>query len=192
MTSAEAVERALRLIVPAPPVVEQTHLRTMLNVLIKDARTELATQTAGSTDRQQRELLRKTFPNVNSDAGGLAPLTALIEAPEPLLLKFLNTAEIHLAGIPRRLTLLPDESAVKLDRTPGFPFGTLIGTSLLVYNGGQPFDGDVSIRGPFIPELENLETELEEPFVLILHSMATKKVPSSQRTMKQEAQVVAE
>lgn len=190
MTSQEAIERALRLITPAPNVDERVAWQTTLGVLINDARTELADQIASANDRQQRELLRKTFANVVSDGSGIASLSVPLADAEPLYLKHFNSAEIYLSGVTRRLTLLPDESSVKLDRMAGFPFGTLIGSNLLVWNGGAPFVGNVSIRGPFIPTLANLKTEMEEPYVLVLHSMASKQIPSPQRTQAREAKAV--
>lgn len=190
MNSQIAVERALRLITPAPSDAEMLRWRTTLNVLVDPARTELADQIHSANDYQQRELLRKTFANVVSDASGLASLTVPLTDAEPLYLKHFNSAEIYLSGVTRRLTLLPDESSVKLDRMAGFPFGTLIGSNLLVWNGGAPFVGNVSIRGPFIPTLANLKTELDEPYVLVLHSLASKQIPSPQRTQAREAKAV--
>lgn len=191
MNSSEAIERAMRLIKPDPTREEQLHWRTALGVLINDARTELARQVAASGDQHHRSLLRKTFPDVTSDVNGLADLTALVTADEPLMLTSLMSAEIYLDGVARRLTLLPDETAVKRDRTPGFPFGTLIGSSLLVYNGGAPFAGDVSIGGPFIPKVETLTKELQEPFVLVLASLGKSDIPSRVRTTTQEMRATA-
>lgn len=191
MNSQTAVERALRLINPTPARIEMEVWRSTLNVLVDPARTEFADQTHSSGDRELRELLRKTFGPLTTNAEGYADLSTLIAASEPLLVKHFNSAEIKLAGIGRRLTLVPDESAVKLDRMPGFPFGTLVGNQLLVWNGGAPFVGDVTMRAPFVPALASIVGQLEEPYVLVLHSMGGKQIPSPARTQAKEAKAVA-
>lgn len=191
MNSQQAVENALRLIRPVPAEQELTGWRTTLNVLVDDALLELADQIASSDDREMRALLRKTFDVVTTDAEGFASLTPLITASEPLLLKHLNTAEIKIDGSDRRLTLLPDESAVRLDRMPGFPFGALVGTSLLVYNGGAPFEGDVTIRSQCALSLANLPPQLDQRMVMTLYLLGTNQIPSRTRSQVQEVKAVA-
>jgi len=192
VNSQNAVERAIRLITPAPSEDAKAALRTTLNVLINDARMEFAEQTAASDDRELRNLLRKVFPNVTTNGSGVAALTSLLTASEPLLLKFLNTAEIYCAGITRKVTLVPDESTLTIERPPGFPFAALQGTSLRVVNGGQPFVGDVSIKGSFVPTLANISgPQLEEPFVLVLKNMGSQQTPSTTRTQAKEVKAVA-
>lgn len=192
MKSQDAVERALRMVQPQPTSEEEKNRwRTTLNVLVNDARLEFADQIHSSGDRELRALLRKTFPVVATNAGGIASLAALISASEPLLVKHFNCAEIYCDGVSRRTTLLPDESAVKLDRMPGFPFATLINDTLLVYNGGTPFEGDVVIRGPFVPTLDHIVGQLEEPYVVALHHLAAKQIPTSARTQAKDLKTVA-
>jgi len=190
VNSQTAVERAIRLINPAPGEDELVRWRTTLNTLIEPARFEMADQVAASGDRELRELLRKEFGPV-AVAAGIAALQPLIDDAEPLLAKYLNTAEIYCVGISRKLTLLPDETAVKRDRMPGFPYGTLIGTNLLVYNGGQPFVGEVKIRAAYAPALANFKTQVEERYVLVLHSMGKQEIPSKTRTQAKELKAVA-
>ena len=192
MKSQNAVERAIRLVTPAPTDAEKAALRTTLNVLLNDARMEFAEQTAASDDRDLRNLLRKTFEVVTTNDSGLVDLTPLLTAAEPMLLKFLNTTEIFCAGISRKATLLPDESTLSLERPSGFPFAALQGTTLKVMNGGQPFVGEVTIRGSFVPALANINgPQLEEPFVLVLHSLGSKQIPSPMRTQAKEVKAVA-
>ena len=190
MNSQEAVERAIRLITPAPSEEELLRWRTTLNTLVEPARFETAEQIASSGDRELRELLRKEFDPVTA-ADGIAPLGPLVDAAEPLLLKHLNCAEIYIENVGRRLTLLPDETAVKRDRMAGFPYGTVIGTDLLIYHGGQPFAGPVKIRGPFAPTLANFKTQIADRYVLVLHSMGKQQIPSSTRTQARELKAVA-
>lgn len=191
MNSQTAVERAIRHIVPMPGPEELVRWRSTLNVLIDPARLELVDQVASADDRQERELIRKTFAPVTTDANGLASLAAFLVAEEPLMLKHFQNAEIRLAGNNRKLTLLPDESSVREDRTPAFPFGALIGSSLLVWLNNAPFVGDVTIRSTFMPTLANLKPELDEKYVLILHSLGAKQVPSNARTQARELKSVA-
>lgn len=190
MKSQEAVEQAIRLITPAPSEDELARWRTTLNTLIQPARFEMADQIASSGDRELRELLRKQFDTVTA-TDGIASLGAMVDDAEPLLLKHLNCAEIYVGTITRKVTLLPDETAVKRDRMPGFPYATLIGTDLLIYHGGQPFSGDVRVRGPFAPALANFQTQIEKRYVMVLHSMGKQQIPSSARTQAQELKAVA-
>lgn len=191
MNSQTAVERALRMISPAPSDAAKVAWRTALNTLIEPARMEMVDQLLASGDREWRELLRKEWPVIASGANGRASLTALVNDAEPLLLKYFNTAEIYIANVQRKVTLVPDESAVTLERPAGFPFGTLIGTDLLVYNGGAPFQGNVTIRGPYMPTLANFKSQLDEKYALVLYSLATQKTPSKMRTEAQELKTVA-
>lgn len=153
------------------------------------ARIHLADQIASSGDREERELLRKSFALTFTN--GVAPLADALADTEPLMLKHFNTAEVRLNNIKRQMTLVPDESAVRLDRTPGFPFGTLIGNTLLAYNGGQPYAGTGSIRAACIPTLPNINGPLGERFVTIVGGMATGKIPTEQRRAAQELKTVA-
>jgi hypothetical protein len=191
VNSQTAVEKALRLITPSPSEAEKVQWRTRLNVLVDEARTEMADEIHSSGDRELRALLRKTFPVITTNADGIASLNPLLTATEPLLLKHLNTAEILVAGNNRRLTLLPDESAVRMDRTPGFPFGTVIGTDLLAWEGGAPFTGEVTIRGPFVPLLANIQGQLDQRYVLTLFQLGSNQIPSRTRTQVQELKSVA-
>lgn len=192
MKSQDAVERALRLVQPQPTSEgEKQRWRTTLNVLVNDARIEFADQIHASGSRELRALLRKTFPVVASNAQGYAPLAALIADPEPLLVKHFKTSEIYVSGNQRRVTVVPDESAVRLDRTPGFPFATLVNNELLVFDGGAPFVGDITIRGPFVPTLDHIVGQLEEPYVVTLHSLASKQLPTPTRTQAKDLKTVA-
>lgn len=190
MNSQTAVERALRLINPAPSEDEALRWRSTLNTLIEPARMEMVDQLLGSGDHDWRELLRKEWTPVVA-VGGRAPLTALVTDPEPLVVKYFNTAEIYIIGERRKVTLLPDETAVARDRMPGFPVATLIGTELLIYNGGQPYNGDLKIRGPYMPALASFNQQLDEKYVLVLKSMAKQETPSTPRRQAQELKAVA-
>lgn len=191
MNSQLAVERALRHIVPMPGPEELVRWRSTLNVLIDPARLELVDQVASADDPQERELIRKTFGPVASNADGLASLAAFLTAEEPLVLKHFESAYITIGTNKRRLTLLPDESAVREDRMPGFPFGTLIGSNLLVWVNNAPFVGDVTIRGTYMATLANQKPELDERYVMILHSLGAKQIPSNARTQARELKSVA-
>jgi hypothetical protein len=106
-------------------------------------------------------------------------------------LKHLKTADIRLNGVTRKATLLPDESALDLERPPGFPFAALRGTSLHIKNGNAEYTGDVTIVGSCVPSLANIVGQLEEPYVVVLHSMAAAKMPSNTRTQAKELKTVA-
>jgi hypothetical protein len=188
--SQEAVERAIRLITPAPGEEDLLRWRTTLNTLVEPARFEMAEQIASSGDRELRELTRKEFDGIGA-VDGIAALGPLVDDPEPLLLKHLNCAEIYIEAVTRKLTLLPDETAVRRDRMAGFPYGTLIGTDLLIYHGGEPFTGNVKIRGPIVPALANFKTQLEDRYVMVLHSMGKQQIPSTARTQARELKAVA-
>lgn len=190
MNSQTAVERALRLITPAPSEDDLVRWRSTLNTLIEPARMEMVDQLLGSGDREWRELLRKEWTPVVAVAGR-APLTAPVTDTEPLVLKYFNAAEVYIDGVTRKVTLLPDETAVKRDRMPGFPVATLIGTDLLVYSAGQPFTGNLKVRGPYMPSLANFNQQLDEKFVLVLANMAKQQTPSKPRTQVQEMKAVA-
>ncbi len=189
MRSQEAVEQALRLINPAPSEDEALRWRSTLNTLIEPARMEMVDQLLASGDREWRELLRKEWTPVAA-ADGFASLVTLIEDAEPLVVKYFNTAEIYIDGVKRKTTLLPDETAVRRDRMPGFPVATLIGSDLFIYNGGQPVTANLKIRGPYKPLLANFKQQLDEKFVLVLHSMAKQQTPSTARTQAQEIKTV--
>jgi hypothetical protein len=190
VNSQTAVERALRLINPVPSEEEALRWRSTLNTLIEPARMEMVDQLLGSGDREWRELLRKEWTPVTA-TDGRAPLTALVTDPEPLVVKYFNTAEIYLDSITRKVTLLPDETSVTRDRMPGFPVATLIGTELLIYNGGQAYTGDLKVRGPYMPALASFNQQLDEKFVLVLAAMGKQQTPSKPRTQTQEMKAVA-
>nr|AUN37437.1 hypothetical protein [uncultured bacterium] len=188
MTEAELIAQVLE----ARGKTEQQLPRFRILGVVKLAREALADQIASSGDRQLRELLRKTFGTVTSNDEGVADLTPMLTDAEPLLLKHFDSAEIYLAGNRRRLTLLPDESAVREDRIPGFPFGALAGKNLLVFVDNAPFEGDVSIRAAYSPALANIpaQSTLGERFVAITGALATQEQPSVSRTQTQEMKTV--
>lgn len=192
MNSQTAVERAYRLIVPAPDERMAVNWRTTLNVLINDARLEFADQIASSPNFALRNLLRRQFAPVDCVAGS-ANLNVPLQASEPLLLKHLATADIRLSdgGVTRKVTLLPDESTLDLDRPLGFAFAALHGNILKVRSNNQPYDGDVVITSQVMPTLANITGQLEEPYVVVLHSLAAQKVPSKPRIQAKETQAVA-
>lgn len=189
MNSQTAVERAIRLITPAPSEADELRLRTALNLLIEPARMETVDQLLASGDRQWRELLRKEWTGIEV-VDGVASLASLLTNPEPLIAKYFDSAEIYIDGVTRKATIVPDETAVKRDRLPGFPVATLIGTDLLVYNGG-PVSGELKIRAAYIPSLANFKEQLDEKYVLVLASMGKQETPSRPRTQAQELKAVA-
>ena len=182
-------------------VLEQTGMsetalpRFRILGLSKDARMELAHQIAAGS-LEHRQLTRKTFAGttgVSTDANGVADLTPLVTAVEPLLIKEFWTTEIYVAGMERRLQLVADHTAVKWDRPDGWPFGALQETNLLVYNEGKPVPtAALTITGAYVPSLEHLKPELNHPLVLIIQAMVTGAVPSPQRTATQEAKATVE
>lgn len=190
MNSQTAVERAIRLITPAPSEADELRLRTTLNLLIEPARTEMVDQLLGSGDRNWRELLRKEWTDIEAE-DGIASLTALIADPEPLFVKYFKSAEIYIADVKRKATLVADETAVRRDRMPGFPVATLIGSNLLIYNNSEPVTAALKIRGPYIPALANFNQQLDEKYLLVLSSMGKQQTPSTPRTQAQELKAVA-
>ena len=191
MNSQNAIERALRLVTPVPSEDEKLRWRTTLNVLLNDARVEFADQVASSDNVELRSLLRREFEPIDC-VDGSASLNTPLTAGEPLLLKHLKTADIRLGTVTtRRVTLLPDESTLDLERPNGFAFAALHGTTLRVKSNNAAYSGTVIITAAVIPSLANISGQLEEPFVVVLHSMGVAKTPSPARTQAKELKAVA-
>lgn len=188
MTENELISRVLEV----TRKTEQELPRFRILGVTKDARTEFADQVGASDDREYRALLRKTFSVILTDSQGFVLLADLLNAAEPILLKYLNTAEIFAEGIDRKVTLLPDRSALALERPAGFPFATLIGPSLRLMNGGEPIAAtNIYITGQYVPTLANITGQLIEPFVKVVVSMATGQTPSPTSTQARELKTVA-
>lgn len=169
MNSAEAVERALREIIPAPSPEEAVRLRTMLEVRIQGSLRALAERVIGTN------LLRKTF--TETATAGEASLTASLTAAEPLILEGIRSASVFITGFDYAAQYKADRASLTFPASTEFAYWTLENQTIVIRDadGMGTYDGTVTIRNaPYIPTLANVPVSLEHLFVLILADVKEK------------------
>ena len=169
MTSAQAIERALREITPAPTPEAMVPLRTMLDVRIKGSLRALAERVVNTN------LLRKTF--TETATAGEASLTTSLTASEPLILEGIRSASIFITGVDYAAQYKADRASLAFPASTEFAYWTLENQTIVIRDadGLGTYDGAVTIRNaPFIPTLANVPVSLEHLFVLILADVKEK------------------
>jgi hypothetical protein len=158
----DAYER-LKALNPAvqPSVIPR--LRTM----IPAAMIRLAQANARSSEAA---LLKESFPAVVA-VDGVAPLDALIDAAEPLLID--GQMEVFLTGSAHPLEPVSDRETLMLESSEEFGFYVIEGRNIHVKEAGGEYgeyDGDVSIVGTRIPLSSTIPLQLQADAVNILVS----------------------
>lgn len=128
MTNNQAVEAALRLINPIPPVEARAGLRTALRLAIKPSLERVAIRV--SRNKMSRDLMRKSLGNVTVTSG-VADLSTLLTGTTPLLLDdvAIRGADIRTStGV--KLQMLSDRASLSQDRPNAFTYGAIEGASL--------------------------------------------------------------
>jgi len=163
MTASELVERAIRLIHPAPTEEQQVGLRTALLTKIDNALYKLAELTTPSN------LLRKTV--TVTAASGEASLATPLAATEPILLSGVKRAQVFIDGFTHAAQWKADRSSLALPMSSQFAAWTLENQTIVIRDsaGLGNYDGNVVVRNvPYVPLLVNVPVTLQPLLVEVL------------------------
>lgn len=175
MISTELVERALRLINPAPTPEQAVALRTMLRTQVDNALRRLAVLALPNN------LLRATFTVTATD--GEASLATPLSASEPLLLEGFKRASVFIDGYTHTAQWKADRSSLAFPSSDQFAYYTLEDQTLVIRDSGglDSYTGTVTLRNaPYIPILANVPVSLEPVLVEILATYGSQSTQVAQ------------
>lgn len=171
MTEAQLCDLVLELTGKTEKELPRFRIIALSKIALQRLATLIATARTEPFAQALRQLARKDV-TVNIVAG-VGDLTAAKTAVEPILADQISTAEVYFSGITRRGQYVPDRSALSLDRTPGFPFFTVVGDQMIVrYNNTSP-TATATIRGPVVRTLANIPPTLNDKFAQLVAFLAT-------------------
>lgn len=160
-TLANDAYEKLKAINPQAPPSLIPRLRTM----IPAALIQLAETNSRSPEL---DLLRTIFTSVTA-VNGIAPLNALVNAAEPLLID--SRMEVFLTGSSNPLEPVPDRATLLIEKSVEFGFYCIEGLNIHVREANKnygAYNGAVTITGTRIPLSTSIPLQLEGQVLNIL------------------------
>lgn len=184
MISAEAIERALRMITPAPNPEQLLSVRSALAVSIKTALRSVAESLAQRDPEDVERQLLETTANVPLTAG-VVNLATVVTGNPSYLTKTIDCGKIFHADSEYPLQEVADEMQLTLPWPTSFIYFCISGDKIKTRNVDQSLTsltGDLTITLIAVPTLANLPRQLEP---MLIGAMVA-EISSGQQTGKQK------
>lgn len=177
MTSAQLVERALRRIIPAPPLEARVAMRTALSVLVSDALRLLPAKVKERLGDADAEIYRKDYTvALIGGQGSLSTHTGL--ASEPMIpseiVKVTHPDAITATNLEGKLRRVGSESGLNLNRSLEYSYFAVADNTLYTMkdNNRTTLGNDASVRAAFPPAIANVKFSHEPMLVECMLELA--------------------